>query len=443
MGHEHLPAVALPDQPENLAHPLGVGRVYLPAVREGRAPAAMDCLAWLAVVLAAAVILAATGYRSRDPDSALHAHIAARLAAQPVARWIAPEWWGGMRSEGPYREHPVGIFLLPALLGKLGYPAGQAAYAANALYQVLTLALVPRIAAVLVAPVEARALAWLLQLLPIAFTYRIRANHEQLILLCFLAALWATERARTDARWIGLTTAAVVGTLLVKGIFALLVVAACAGWLLTVRRSDGAPRRADRAAWAGLGGAAAVAVGVTAGYERLYRQVTGESFLAYYLPTQVGRTAAPRSPSLVAHKLYNLGWYLARVVWFPFPASLAAFAAAWARRDAFGRAFTSSGPRADRAREGLVFTLGVSLLYLVLFSLADRKADRYIFPAYYLVGACGLVAAVRTWPRLRRLVEAADRYHAVLPAALWLALFTLSLGGWWLSLARPKFWPAE
>jgi 4-amino-4-deoxy-L-arabinose transferase-like glycosyltransferase len=414
--------------------------VYLPRVREGGAGARTEWLAWLAVLLAAAALLAATGYRSRDPDSALYAHIAARLATLPVAQWIAPEWWGGMHSEGPYREHPAGIFLVPALLGKLGYPAAQAAYAVNALYQVLTLALVWRVAVALVAPVEARALAWLLQLLPIAFTYRIRANHEQAILLCFLAALWGTERARTDARWIALTIAAMTGALLVKGVFVGLLLAACAAWLLTVQRPS--RKATDGAAWAGLGGAAAVAVAVSAGYEFVYRQVTGGSFLAYYLPTQLGRAAVPRSPWLVTHKLYNLFWYLARVVWFPFPASLVAFAAGWSRRDALARVFHARS-RADRTREGLAFTLGLSLLYLLLFSLSDRKADRYIFPAYYLIGACGLVAALRTWPRARRLVEAADRYHVVLPAALWLGLFALSLASGWLAWPRPKFWPAE
>jgi 4-amino-4-deoxy-L-arabinose transferase-like glycosyltransferase len=376
------------------------------------------------VLLAAAALLAATGYQSRDPDSALHAHIAARLATRPVAEWIAPEWWGGMRSEGPYREHPVGIFVLPALLVRLGYPAAQAAYAANALYQVLTLALVPRVAAALVAPVEARALAWLLQLLPIAFTYRIRANHEQAILLAFLAVLWATERARVDARWMAVTSAAVAGALLVKGVFAVLLLAAGAAWLLTVPRP--ARKGVDATAWAGLGGAAAVGMAVGAGYELVYRQVAGHSFLAYYLPTQVGRSAVSGSPWALAPKLQHLARYLAHVVWFPFPASLIALGAAWSRRQA--RAPVDAVSLAsDRTGAGLTFTVSLSLVYLGLFSVADRAADRYIFPVYYLVGACGLVAAVRTWPRLRGMIEAADRYHPVLPAALWLALFALAL----------------
>jgi len=418
-------------------------------VREGRAANGTSWAAWVAVLLVAAALLAATRYRSRDPDSALHADIAARLAALPVSQWIAPEWWGGMRSEGPYREHPAGIFLLPAFLGKLGYPPAQAAYAVNAVYQVLTLVLVQRVAAVFVTPVESRALGWMLQLLPIAFTYRIRANHEQAVLLCLLAALWATERARTDARWAALAALGVVGTLLVKGLFVVFVLAWCALWLLIVRRADGAPRGADAGAWLGLGGAAALSAGVAAAYEWAYRAVAGVSFLDYYLGAQLGRATEPRAPwPVVLHKLYNLVWYGARVVWFPFPASLVAAVTAWSRRDAFvavlRRARPATAPQAEaRAREGLVFALGVSLVYLVLFSLSDRKADRYIFPAYWLVGACGLVAAMRAWPALMRVADALDRRHAVVPPALWLLTFGLSLAFATLRLPRPKFWLAE
>jgi hypothetical protein len=79
----------------------------VPPVREDRRGTGVEWLAGLAVLLVAAVLLAATGFRSRDPDSALHAHIAARRAELPLQRWIASEWWGGMSSEGPYREHPV------------------------------------------------------------------------------------------------------------------------------------------------------------------------------------------------------------------------------------------------------------------------------------------------------------------------------------------------
>jgi 4-amino-4-deoxy-L-arabinose transferase-like glycosyltransferase len=304
----------------------------------------------------------------------------------------------------------------------------------NAGYQVLTLVLIQRVAAVFTTSVEARALAWMLQLLPIAYTYRIRANHEQAVLLCLLVALWGTERAREDARWVGLIAVGLLGTLLVKGVFAILVVAWCAVWLLTVRRRDGGPRSADRGAWLGLAGAAALALGVSAAYERAYRAVAGTSFLGYYLGKQLGNVVEPRSVcSAALHKLYNLGWYLGRVAWFPFPANLLAAVAAWRHRH------VDDG----RLRQGLVFALAVIAGYLIVFSLPDRKADRYIFPAYWLVGAVGLVTALRLWEPLRRGVETLDRRQPLLPQAVWIVTFSLSLAAAALQLPRPKFWLAN
>lgn len=210
-------------------------------------------LAWVLALAAGWAALAATGYRARDPDSRLYAEIAARQADAPLASWIAPEFPPGWFMSGPFREHPAGLFAPAAAFAALGYPAGQAAYAANALYQVLGIVLLARLAATLVPGVEARALAWLVQLLPIAFTFRIRANHEAAMLLCLLAALYGTERARREPRFGLLVAAGLVGLLLVKGLFAAFGPALCALWLLSRRAARLEPGVSDRAAWIAVG----------------------------------------------------------------------------------------------------------------------------------------------------------------------------------------------
>ena len=134
---------------------------------------------WLLVLLGVGVLLPLIGFEARDPDSSLYAAMAADLSTRPVSQWLTPEWRGQWGNEGLFREHPVGIFLPSAALASLGYPAAQAAYLVNAVYQVLTLVLLQRLAAFYVPGAVARSLAWIIQLLPIAFAYRIRANHEQ------------------------------------------------------------------------------------------------------------------------------------------------------------------------------------------------------------------------------------------------------------------------
>ena len=311
-------------------------------------------VAWVVVLSAAWVALAARGYASRDPDSRLYAEITAQMAQAPAAGWIAPDFPPGWFMTGPFREHPVGLFVPAALVAKLGYPAGQAAYAMNALYQAATLVLLPALAAALVAGSEARALGWLLQLLPIAFTYRIRANHEPAFLLCLVLALLGTERSRRNPRFAVLTALGLVGLLLVKGVFAVFGPALCALWLLTAPPPASPGALPARRAWLGLGLATAAMAVAAALYEVLYRQATGEPFWSFYLSRQLGVAAASGTGHAAVQKSLNLVWYLGRVLWFSFPWSLVLLASAvtaWlARRPSAARA--PSGAEQSPARGG-------------------------------------------------------------------------------------------
>jgi len=399
----------------------------------------VELVAWVAALGAGWIALAALGYRARDADSRLYAEIAARMSTTPAVGWVAPEFPPGWYGSGLFREHPPGLFFPAALLARLGYPAPQAAYAVNALYQVLTIVLVQRLAATLVGGFESRALGWIVQLLPIAFTFRIRANHEQAVVLCLVAALYGIERARTRPRWATLTVVALSALLMVKGLLVLFGPAVCAFWLLARRATSGRVA-SDRATWLGLAGAVA-AMGLTAvGYEQLYLRATGGPFWSAYLERQVGVAAAASAGSGVAAKAENLAWYLGRVVWFPFPWSLALLAAAWRWLGTKERSAPAE-PDSAGALAGGIFAIATVVLYVGLFSLSDRRADRYVFPAYYAVGAAGGIAALRASPRLRRLAERLDRPWV--PAAVWAVAFSAHLFAGRLGLPTIKVWAPD
>ena len=386
-------------------------------------------LAWAVVLAAGATALGALGYQARDADSRLYADISARMSAGGLAEWIAPDFPPGWYMAGPYREHPAGLFWPAALLARIGYPAGQAAYAVNMLYQAVSLVALQRLAMALVPGLEARALGWILQLLPIAFTFRIRANQEQAVLLCLVLALLGTEWSRERPRWAALTIVGLVGLLVVKGVLAVFGPALCALWLLTCRRASPAPASGGGGAWLGLAaGVLAMAVAALA-YDLLYREATGHPFWSFYLSRQLGVAAEAQSAAGLAQKAYNLVWYLGRVLWFPFPWSLALLAAAWHARRSLAKT------------EGALFVAGTVALYVLLFSLSDRRADRYIFPVYYAVGAAGAVAALRASTRLRRLAERLDRPWV--PAAFFAATFLLHLAAGRLGLPTIKIWAPD
>ncbi len=386
-------------------------------------------LAWTGAVVASVALIALTHYTTRDPDSLLHAGIAARLSQQPIGHWIAPEWWGLWGMQGLYCEHPAGIFLVPAALARLGFPAEQAAYAVNVFYQVASLVLVILIARVLVEPVEARALGWLLQLLPIAFVFRIRANHEYALLAGLLLAVYSTERARRRPAWTLGMMAGFCVVLLVKGVFALVVPVTCAVWLVA-RIGQPGGRRFNWPTWAAIGLMPVAAVLGAWGYEAAYVRVTGQSFLTVYRERQLPAGAFTSGP-LWWRGPYTVVWYLGRIVWYAFPWSLAAGWVAW--RGVKGGA---ACPWARRGREaldriasgtwqGAWFAVASSLVLTVGFSLAHRKADRYLFPVYFILGAAGAVTALRRIGWLRRLADRLDRPWV--PAAFYLVLFLAAL----------------
>ena len=251
--------------------------------------------------------------------------LSGELAEQPVSRWIAPEWRGAWNQEGLFREHPVGILLPSVLLIRAGVPAGQAAYIVNMLYQAAVIALIPLVAGAVVKGFEARTLAWVLQLLPVSFAYRIRGNQEHPLLMCFLALVYGTERARTSPAWALLMVVSFCGLVLVKGAFAMFALVGAALWLLVIPAPRGA---SNRWSWMGLVAAAAAAALMMAAYETVYVRTTGESFLDFYGSTRLGQSIQLGDPRLVPHALTNVGWYLLRLGWFAAPWSLVAFVVA-------------------------------------------------------------------------------------------------------------------
>jgi 4-amino-4-deoxy-L-arabinose transferase-like glycosyltransferase len=344
---------------------------------------------------------------------------------RPVVEWIAPSWAGEWDRVDLYREHPAGILVLPSLVARMGYPAEQAAYVVNAVLQCLTVVATCRFAALFATPDHARAASWFLLLMPLSFTYRIRANHEQAIILLTLIGLYACERARARPRWIALAGVACCGALLIKGIFAVPVLLSCAVWL--VLRRPAPDRRV-----AVCGGLILGALGVAAtaiAYEWAYRAVTGEAFIEPYLRQQIGVAAASHGPFL-QQKAANLGWYVARLVWYALPWSLAAIAALP------GSVFRPNTQREHDAGRGLSWTVVViSLGWAALFALSDRRADRYIVPTYVLIGIAGALVTLRA-SFVGRVAKTVGRFRPVERAILWLALVAVSLAAWAEGLPR-------
>jgi hypothetical protein len=352
----------------------------------------------------------------------LYARLSSELAERPLSRWIAPEWNGAWNLQGLFREHPVGILVPPALLIRAGFPPGQAAYVINMLYQAAVILLIPIVAAVLVKGPEARALAWILQLIPVSFVYRIRGNQEHPLLMCFLAFVYATHRARVRPAWVGVMAASFCFLVLVKGAFAMFALVAAALWIPIVPAPEGG---LDRRAWLGLTVAALSAGAIAVGYEALYVRTTGESFLDFYRSMRLGESMSLSDPRVVTHAAVNIFWYLGRLAWFATPWSVIAFAtvAVWLRSQT-RPASAAFDPADDRA---LLWVVLVTAVFVAVLSPANVRAERFIFPTYFIVAGIGVVTAIRQFNPVSRFVERTDP-HRWLPVAVWFGTFLLSLG---------------
>ena len=383
-------------------------------------------LLWAVAIVTAAALLVATDYRSRDADSSLYARLSGELARQPVSRWIAPEWNGAWNQQGLFREHPVGILLPSAALVRTGVPDGQAAYIVNMVYQAAVLALLPFVASVVMSGVEARSLGWLLQLLPVAFVYRIRGNQEQPVLMCFLALLYGTHRARSNPAWIVLMAAACCALVLIKGAFAMFALVSAALWLVLVRTSRDGTSKADLWAWAGLGVAVTAAGLMMLGYEALYVRTTGESFLEFYRSTRLGESMDLGDPRVVTHALANVVWYLLRLAWFAAPWSLVAFAVVY---QLVRTRMQSRVPSVfdSISAAGVWWALLTTVVFIAVLSPANVRAERFIFPTYFIVASVGVAAVYRRSESFARFVARTDGQRW-LPPAVWFVTLMLSLG---------------
>lgn len=374
-------------------------------------------LAWGGAFAIAALALVLTNFNSQDPDSQTYARISARMAGQPLHTWIAP-YWDGYRGWELFREHPVGVFLVPALLGKLGLPPVPAAYVAGVGFSMLLILLLQRVAALIAGDRAAVIVPWVALILPVAFINRIRATQEYPVFACILLALYALEKSRTSAPWIAVFVLATCGAALIKGVFVVFVPILAVLWLLCIRADEHAHNHAALALVLSVG---AVAIGAL-GYEGLYRHVTGESFLAYYLPYRFGQVA-PADQSMagmIVNKLGNIPWYSVRLLWFGFPGTLALLMAGATRTR-----FRTAASR--REVQGLAFALAAAAAYVGVMSLGATRSERFILPAYFSLGIAGTLVAVHRWDGVARLNDRLARLQPYMLPGAWLFLVLVAL----------------
>jgi len=356
------------------------------------------------VVLCGLVIL--FPYKLYDSDSMAYSYIGQRLAFLPIGEWCAPEWWGHAGHIGLFQDHPPGVLWVTALFVRAGIPGQSAALSANFLYIFLLLYFLYSLISHFGGALMGWGAVWASILTPIFLQYLIRANQELPLAFAIIAGIYGLARSQESWLCKGLFIFSLIFAVFFKGINALiLTMTALVYWIVFLR---------SKRAFFFIIVAHLFALGVVFLFEIWYRTATyGVSFWLRYISLQGGEMQGAGFQPL--QKIYNLLWYLARALWFPFP---------WVFFVIYGLYQTKRKNLQLLRDRFLQFSLISSGLIILFFSFFDRKADRYIFPAYWLLVLSGVWILFRLKPNLKQVLEKRKNLFPLYFAAI-LILFTL------------------
>ena len=345
-------------------------------------------------------------YEIHDSDSSAYSSIAQKLAYKPVITWSAPDWWGHGYNYGLFREHPPGVLWITAFFIRIGVPESSAAFCANFLYIFLTLYFIYLLTSYFGGPLLGWGAVFAYAFTPIFLQYLIRANHEHPLNLAVIAGIYGLVRSEESWKYKAIFIASLIFAFFVKGIFAfILTILALAYWIVFLR---------NRRTLLFIVLANLFSLGVMFLFELWYRQITdGIGFWVNYINLQFGRAVATAFNPL--RKVYNLIWYLGRAIWFPAP---------WIFFIFYG-VYKWNKEKISLLKDKLFQISVISAACIIFwFSLFDRKADRYIFPAYSFLVLAGVWVLLRLKPKLMGFLEKRENLLPVYLSVV-LIIFTL------------------
>jgi 4-amino-4-deoxy-L-arabinose transferase-like glycosyltransferase len=335
-----------------------------------------------------------------DSDSSAYSSIGQKLAFLPLSRWCAPEWGGHGGNVGYFQDHPPGILWLTAIFVRLGAPGPSAALWANFLYIFLSFYFVYLLASRFGGPMFGWSAVFAFTFTPIFLQYLVRANQEHPLNLAVVAGIYGFVRCRESWRYKAIFVFSLVVGFLIKGISGLAIsLVALICWVILFKSK----RTLFFIILAHLIALAAMAL-----FELWYEQVTGGiPFWRNYFSIQLGSAVAGGFNPLA--KIYNFIWYLGRAVWFPAP---------WVFFIFYGLFKWIKGDRSLFKSKFFLLSLGSAFSIIFWFSLFNRKADRYIFPAYIFLALAGVFVLFQRKTELRHWLERKKNllplYHSVI-----------------------------
>lgn len=289
------------------------------------------------------------------------------------------------------------IWVTAALI-RIGAPKEQAAAIANFLYFLITLFFIFKIGQIIKDKITGWSMAWAAFLMPVSFLYIVRGNLEPPLTMAVVVGIYCLVRIKESWRYgIGFTLALIMAVFF-KGLQGGFVgVVGALYWILAER---------NKRHFYILAAGAIFLIVVMGIYEWQYRQQSGEHF---WLANFKIQAVVAVETNNALQKPYNLIWYFSRALYFAFPWSLVLLVGL--------RSFS------ERSRypkdKSFIWLLLCAALFIIIMSLFDRRADRYIYPAYTLIAMAGGWYVSERFTKVQNwLIGGAMRIHISFAAAI-------------------------
>lgn len=374
-------------------------------------------LLWTLTFLTASVFLCFSNYKSTSNDSNYYSTLVTRYYDKSWSEILSAKWGENYWSFDPQtymRDQLPGQIAMGSALAKIGVPAKHSLHVIEMGFLLGSVFLIFKCASLFVSCSEASFLLYALMLIPLSFSYNIRANHESGILFFSALALYSGLRLSSNRFFSFTAILSCLALMWIKGPFFIFgFILSTWGLLLT----NGEKKFGRGLLTLILSGAAIV--GSAFLYEKLFHTWTGEPFFAVFWRIQIQERAMGMAKhSFFIQKYLNFQYYFLKYLAYSLPWSLVALVLAIKTQKQRLKSFIFSPL-------SLCF-LGAALAYLGVFSMSERIAGRYAFPGYYFFSAWLVLFCYSQsdWPQKIHQKLGTMRSH-YLAAVLWLLAFAI------------------
>lgn len=374
-------------------------------------------LLWTLVFLTASVLLSFSHYQSSSNDSKYYSALVSRYYDKNWNAILTPKWgenYWGFDPQSYMRDQLPGQIVMGSLLAKVGIPAQHALHILEMAFLLGAIFLIKKCVSIFADQNDDEFILYALMMIPLSFSYNLRANHEAGIFFFSALALYSGLRLHAHILF---AVGAIISCLFlmwIKGPFVIFgfILFAWGAWLSREKSNLLKPITV-------LFAAGLMVLGCGLVYEKFFVASTSEEFFAVFWRIQIEERAMNiATHSFVIQKILNFKYYFLKYLAYSLPWSLTALVLVLTTNRSSLKKFITSPIS--------VCLLGASLAYLGVFSMSERVAGRYAFPGYYFFSAWLALLCYHQSKHLQRFQKKLGSLSAhYLAAGLWLMAFGL------------------